>query len=250
MDNSVVKRITLLGVPIDLVQREAMPKVVLSLLVNEQSNKIVFLNLPKLLAARGNAEFKTQLNEAALVLPVSKSLTHGIKLLYNFKAERYLPYDYIITLLTLLEQKRKSVYLLGGSSKVLQKADKNLRSSYPHLLFVGRYKGYFKKQELGLITEAIRKASPTLLITARGLKGKEQFIFQQQHSFKPGICLYLPDFFDVVAGKKAKPNREAFHKGSDWLGKLIKNPLRVMYIFILLRYQLLLVYYRLAKKEG
>jgi N-acetylglucosaminyldiphosphoundecaprenol N-acetyl-beta-D-mannosaminyltransferase len=222
----------------------------MQLIQNEKHNQIIFLTLTKLMKARNNKDYKKQLNEAALVLPTSKSLTKGVKFLYKLKAERYMPYDYIITLLTLLEQKRKSVYLLGSSYKVLAKADKNLRATYPQLLFVGRYNGYFKKKELPLITETIRKASPTLLITSRGLKQQEKWVYYNKEEFKAGFSVYLNDFFDIVAEKKQRPNRKRFQQGSDSFFIFLKKPWRIFILFIVWHYYLLLAFYKLNKKEG
>jgi N-acetylglucosaminyldiphosphoundecaprenol N-acetyl-beta-D-mannosaminyltransferase len=180
---------------------------------------------------------------------MSISVSNGIKFLYNFKVERYMPYDFLIKLLRLLDKKRKLVFLLGADNKVLNKAYQNLKDTYPDLRFT-RQRGYFKKRDIPQLTEAIRKASPALLITSRGVKGKEFWTLQHQNKFNPGLCIHLNDFFDINAGKKIRPNSTTFEKGSYWITSLLKNPLRFFYMFTLLRYRMLLIYYKLSKKEG
>jgi N-acetylglucosaminyldiphosphoundecaprenol N-acetyl-beta-D-mannosaminyltransferase len=241
----LVQRFSVLGVPVDCVAKEDMPHVVTQLLENGESNQIVFLDLQKLMFARRNEEFRLCLNRAALVLPVTKSVAGGVRFMHGVRPDRYMPYDFIISLLAQLEERHHSVYLLGGSVKTLQKADKNLRGSFPRLLFVGKHTGFFKKKALDVITEAIRKASPALLLGSKGLKGEERWFLRFNERFNPGIAIYSADFFDITSGKKARPDRRAFESGHDRLTIILRKPWRIFRMFTHLRYGTLLVYYHM-----
>ena len=72
-----VERIKVAGVPVDIVRPENLEKVLFDLLENPGTKQIVFLSVWNLLKARSNAEYKLCLENASLVLPVSKSIVNG-----------------------------------------------------------------------------------------------------------------------------------------------------------------------------
>ena len=190
MDTSVVfekKRIEILNVPIDIVPPEALEPLLTGMLSNNEFNQIVLLRLKDLMRARRNHEFRGTLQRAALVIPISKSLVGGVAFLKKGKASRYMPFDFIIRLLGILEKNAGSVYLLSSTPKELQKTEHNLKASFPGLRVVGRYNGFFPKTAVEDIILAIKKSSPSLLLAGRGVKGKDLWLAANRSNFNPGI---------------------------------------------------------------
>ena len=143
--DKLLERIELLGVPVDVVKPENMEKVLFSLHEQAGIKQIVFITVWDLLKAKCNATYLNCLKSAALVLPTSKSLVKGAKFLKLPVPERYNPFTTIISLMTFLETRYKSLYLLGGHKGSLMDSEKNIRSTYPGLQIVGRYVGFFPK---------------------------------------------------------------------------------------------------------
>ena len=83
-----VERIKVAGVPVDIVRPENLEKVLFDLLENPGTKQIVFLSVWNLLKARSNAEYKLCLENASLVLPVSKSIVNGAVFLKKTKPKR------------------------------------------------------------------------------------------------------------------------------------------------------------------
>jgi len=245
----------LLKIPIDIVSPEELPDVLLHLLPRKKKANppktgldIVLLSLWDLLRARRNKEYREYIFNASLVIPISKSLVSGARFLTGKTVYRYMPFKFVISFLTFLEKQDFSLYLFGGSSKVLRKTEKNIRTTFPLLKVVGRCEGTIRKQDEGVVIEAIRKASPSLLLVGKGRRGKELWIHRHSTLLNPAFRLWCSDLFDVFAEKKRRPSDAAFEKGFDGIAYCFKNPFRLFKIFSYIRYKLLLLFYKLFKK--
>ena len=250
------KRIMLLKVPIDIVPPEELPDVISRLLPPmdspddgqaDRGRDIVLLSLWDLLRARRNNEYRNYVLNAALVIPISKSLVSGARFLTGKKVIRYMPFNFVISLLSILEKQEHSLYLLGGGSQVLKKTEKNIHTTFPRLRIVGRREGSIRKQEEPAVIEAIRKASPTLLLVGKGVRREELWIARNSGRLSSGLRLWCSDLFDVFAEKKRRPSDAVFEKGLEGIGFCFRNPLRFFRIIPYFRYKLLLLIYKIFK---
>jgi N-acetylglucosaminyldiphosphoundecaprenol N-acetyl-beta-D-mannosaminyltransferase len=243
------ERLELLKVPIDTIPPEQLEEIVFDLVNSKEGKNIVLLSIWDLLRARSNKEYRNFILNASLVIPISKSLGQGLRFLTGKPTIRYMPFDFVITLLTILEAREYSVYLLGGKLRTLKKTEKNIRETFPGLHIVGRYAGSFKKQEEGIIIEAIRKASPTLLLVGKGVAGEEQWIAKHDGTLPRGLRLWCSDMYDIFAEHKKHPSRYAFDHGLEWIGYCFENPFRFFRIFSFMGYQFLLLFYKVFKRK-
>jgi N-acetylglucosaminyldiphosphoundecaprenol N-acetyl-beta-D-mannosaminyltransferase len=249
-----VERISILKVSLDIVPQAALADKIFELLTPEQDGvvkgkNIVLLSLWDLLRARGVSEYQHFIQNAAMIIPISKSLVGGARFLTGKTPVRYMPFDFIINLLTLLENRELSVYLLGAKARILKKTENNIRQTFPHLRIVGRFVGNFRRQDEDIILEAIRKASPTLLLIGRGVHGGERWIAKNVNRLNPGLRLWCSDIFDVFAERRKRPSRKVFERGFEWIGYCFQRPLRFFRIFPYFYYKILLLIYRVFKKN-
>ena len=250
-------RIMLLKVPIDIVPHEDLPDVVSrimqSTVVSKQNpeakgENIVLLSLWDLLRARRSGEYRDYVYKAALVIPISKSIVNGAKFLTGKKPVRYMPFNFFISLLTLLETREYPLFLLGGKNKILRKAEKNIRSTFPRLKVVGRCEGSIRKQEEPAVIEAIRKSSPSLLLAGKGIRGEELWIARNSRRLNTGFRIWCSDLFDVFAEKKQRPSDAVFDKGLEGIGFCFRNPLKFFRFFLFIWYGILLLVYRIFRR--
>ena len=251
------ERIMLLKVPIDIVPQEELTEVFSSLLprgrkpdASEKGIDIVLLSLWDLLRARRNNDYREYLFSASLIIPISKSIVSGAKFLTGKTVFRYMPFKFVISLLTFLEKQDESLYLLGGASAVLKKAEKNIRSTFPNLKVVGRCEGTIKKKDEPAVIEAIRKSSPSLLLAGKGIRGRELWIYRRSKLLNQALRLWCSDLLDVFAEKKRRPSDKVFEMGLESIGYCLRNPFKIFRIFSYLRYKLLLLYYWLRGRKG
>jgi len=246
--SEIRERIDFLKVPIDIVSPENLGDVVYDLLAEKKELNIVLLSLWDLLRARRSGDYRYYVTRASLVIPISKSLISGIKFITGKKAHRYMPFDFIVSMLTILENREFSCYLLGGRTRVLLKTEKNIKQTFPRLRIVGRFTGNFRRQDEATIIKAIKKASPSLLLVGKGVRGQERWIARNNVNLGPGMRLWCSDIFDVFAEKKKHPSRSSFDKGLEWVGYCFQNPFKFFRIFPYIGYKFLLLFYKLFKK--
>ena len=244
------QRVNLLKVPIDIIAPDQLGDIVYDLLKEKKEHNIVLLSLWDLLRARRNNDYRSYVTRASIVIPISKSLIRGVKFLKGQKAIRYMPFDFVVSLLTILEQREFSCYLLGGKIKVLLKTEKNIRQTFPRLRIVGRFPGHFKRHDESTIIKAIKKASPSLLLVGKGVRGEERWIARHNLALgNSGLRLWCSDIFDVFAEKKKHPSRGAFNHGMEWIGYCFQKPIKFLRFFPYMYYNLLLVIYKLFVHE-
>jgi N-acetylglucosaminyldiphosphoundecaprenol N-acetyl-beta-D-mannosaminyltransferase len=252
-DNGPVKaappeRLRLLKVPLDVVPPESIEELIYRLL-QFGSHDIVLLSLWDLLKARGRGEYNAYVEQATLVLPIAKSITGGARFLLRKQIYRYMPFDFVIQLLAVLEKRSFSVYLLGGKMRILKKAEKNIRETFPSLRIVGRFPGAFKQQEVPAILKAIRKAGPALLLVGRGIPGGERWIPRNCATLGPGLRLWCSDLFEVFADHRKRPSRAVFDRGLEWFGFCLQKPWRMSRAVPYFYYKILLCIHRLFDME-
>jgi N-acetylglucosaminyldiphosphoundecaprenol N-acetyl-beta-D-mannosaminyltransferase len=242
------QRLKLLKVPVDIISPEQLGSFIYDLLKENKEHNIVLLSLWDLLRARRNSDYHAYVSGASLVIPISKSIISGLKFLTGKKAYRYMPFDFIVRLLTNLENKEFSCYLLGGEKKVLQKTEKNIRQTFPKLRIVGRYPGSFKKSDEPIIIKAVKKASPSLLLIGEGVRGREHWIRKNSLKLGNGLRLWCSDIFDVFAEKKKHPSNAIFNKGLEWIGYYFRKPYKFLRVFLYFYYKFLLLIFKFFVK--
>jgi N-acetylglucosaminyldiphosphoundecaprenol N-acetyl-beta-D-mannosaminyltransferase len=242
------QRVELLKVPIDIVAPDQLSDLVYDFLKEKREHNIVLLSLWDLLRARRSGEYRSYITRASLIIPISKSIISGIKFLTGKKAYRYMPFDFIVSVLTTLENREYTCYILGGRRKVILKTEQNIRQTFPRLRLVGRFPGYFKKHEEATIIKAIKKASPSLLLAGKGVRGGEKWIARNNTILGEGLRLWCSDIFDVFAEKKKHPSRAAFNSGLEWIGYCFHNPFKLFRVFPYIGYKFLLLFNKLFVK--
>jgi N-acetylglucosaminyldiphosphoundecaprenol N-acetyl-beta-D-mannosaminyltransferase len=242
--------VRLLNVPIDIIAPEQLSEYVYELLKDKKEHNIVLLSLWDLLRARRNSDYRYYIQRASLVIPISKSLISGIKFLTGKKAYRYMPFDFIVSVLTILETREFSCYLIGGKTRIILKTEKNIRQTFPRLRIVGRFPGYFKRHDEPTIIKAIKKASPSLLLVGKGVRGREKWIAKNNLALGDGMRLWCSDIFEVFAEKKKHPSRSVFDHGLEWIGYTFQKPYKFFRLFPYMYYKILLIVYKLFKKDA
>jgi N-acetylglucosaminyldiphosphoundecaprenol N-acetyl-beta-D-mannosaminyltransferase len=238
------ERVSLLKVPLDILELEHLPDIIRPLLDSGGGKNIVLLSLADLLRARSNKEYRAYVLSASLVIPIAKSLVGGIRFVIGKQVSRYMPFHFVVKLLTSLEERELSLYLLGGKLQTLKKAEKNIRQTFPRLRIVGRYAGSFKKASEKNLLKAISKASPSLLLVGKGVAGGEHWIARHDTELPPGLRLWCSDLYEIFAEQRKHPSQYSFDHGLEWIGFCLHKPFWVFKVFPYLYYKILLLMHR------
>ncbi|MDR1932138.1 MAG: WecB/TagA/CpsF family glycosyltransferase [Spirochaetales bacterium] len=243
-----IERIKVTGIPVDHLRDEVFEDTIHALAEGSEVRQIVFLSLWDLMRARRDGELRRCLEQSALIIPVSRGIQKGAKFLKKTVPARYMPFDFIIRLFAALEERGRSLYLLGCGPEQLRGIEQNLRQTFPGLKIVGRYTGYYPRAKERDIRIAIKKAAPHCTLAGPGIRGKEKWISRHRNDFAPGIFVWSDSVMDIISGKRTKVSREVFQKGWEFFPELIRRPWRVLRSIVYMYYLLLLVIYRLRKQ--
>ncbi|MCF7939950.1 MAG: WecB/TagA/CpsF family glycosyltransferase, partial [Spirochaetales bacterium] len=242
-----IKRVSLLNVPIDIFQQEHLSLLAEKIPQLTENRRIILLSFPSFLAAKLSRKRREKHYDAALIVSYSRIINRGIRFLYGEKQDLIYPFNFIISLLAALEKDQQSLYLLGEKGKILQQAHKNIKDSFPQIKIVGRYYGFFPRQEETNILLAIKKAQPSLLLAGRGLPGNASWLDTYRSDLKPGITLFHRRWYRIITGKKKRiPSRRAariVYYGKEFL----LHPWRLGYAVPYFLYNVLLLIQKIRK---
>ena len=243
-----IERINLLGVPVDVCGPENLEAAVLELLAKPGTKQIIFLSIWDLLKARRKNDFSECVQNADLVLPISKSILKGARFLKKPVPVRYNPFNAVIQILGILDSHYKSLYLLGSHKKTLMKAEKNVHDTFPGLKIVGRYVGYYSKQDEDDIVQAIFKSQPSLVLVSEGIKDKNCWAYKRRNRFSSSIFLYYKDSFGIFSERIKRVNEKTFEKGHEVFVEVLHNPFKIFLLFPSFWYKTVLLWYKLFRK--
>lgn len=243
------KRIEILKVPVDVIIPGQLNEIISELAEQNKFNQIVLLDFPTFMKARRNNDIRKMLYNSALIVPVSKRIISAAKFLKLDELHLYDPFSFVISILSILEKRGKTAYLLGSSPKIMQKAEVSLRTSFPSLRFVGRFAGKFASSQESNLILAIQKSSPTLLLAGKGLKGKNLWLYKRREKLFPGLALWGWNCYEVFGGKKNKPSYSDSSKFIKSFLKTLILPWRILLIFRQIWYWIILLTNRIFNKS-
>ena len=197
---------------------------------DDANHQVAFLRQPEFRAAQRPCEYASMVASADLVLPAAESVARlalksgesamlkrsipiGIRrreyLSYfgppvddPHPVQTYSPLKVLALFLSALEQRRGSVFLLGGVLQALQRAELHLRSTFPELRVVGRSTGDYGEADEPAIMRALQKAAPDMIVVGSLVKDGELWIPRHMRFTKSGIFLYDAGIIELLAGRR------------------------------------------------
>ena len=128
------------------------------------------------------------LREAALVLPVSTLITGSARFLKKKVPPVRRPYPFVNTPSYHSGRNGDNLCIcLVWIWSMYGMRTHPIRATFPGLSIVGRYTARFNKERESDVITAIKKASPSLLLASRGLKGKMFWINRNRKKFISGF---------------------------------------------------------------
>lgn len=239
-------RSKLLGVNVDIIDEEEAFERVLKLSELDSSSQVILLDTYLLMKAKFNKELFNAINSSAMIIPVSKGIRRGLSFISKEKCNVMDKNRFIIRLLSFLEEYHKTIYLLGGGKKIIQKAEKNMKDSFPGLKVMGSYHVKYKHDfEKNLLTN-IQKISPTILLVSMSRPKEEKWIHKNKRTFRNTVCIGIEGFIDYVGEKHLQPVDKILHTLGHDLKNMLRKPGR---IFINKMFVLYLLVYKIFKLE-
>lgn len=268
-----MEKINILGVNISKVTKNQAASEAEKFLLSGGQHVIVTPNPEFLMAARKDSEFKKILNEADLAIPDGIGLLWAatvknfrfqisdfrffrkvkiwmqgvwmglMLLIYPKSSQRVLPervtgVDLIWEIARIAEQKKCSMYLVGGQKDVAMATALKLKQRFTNLKIAGAEIGImnyelritnskkYNQENEGLILR-INKARPDILLVAFGQVKQEKWIYRnlkQLPSVK--LAMGVGGAFDFIIGRARRAPKLLQKLGLEWFWRLIFQPWR------------------------
>lgn len=224
--------------------------IVLSGLLGEgktKASQVMFVRSWDIIRAHHSPMLLRTMQEAALVLPVSRAISGMARFLGHPRLHCYYPFQTIIKILTWLESMGGSLFLLGSGKQDIVSVEQNVRQTFPHIRFLGKYPGVFPKHMSESVAMAVHKANPHLLIAGSGLKGRDRWLHVRRNVLNSGIMIWSGEWFDFIIQKRRRPGKVAVRKGHEWIWELYSHPGKLFRVPVFLLFWLRLVLHRLFR---
>jgi N-acetylglucosaminyldiphosphoundecaprenol N-acetyl-beta-D-mannosaminyltransferase len=239
-----MKRYKLLGLNVDSISEEEVYNKIISLSEKESSSQIILMDTYLLMKAKFNKELFNIINSADLVLPISPGIKFGLGF-FKHKIEKIYNFFYFtIRMLTFLTDEKKNIYILGGKKNNINKAEKNIRDSFPGIRLMGKYSIDYKKEFEEKLISAIQKVSPSLVLVSMKRPKQEKWIFQKKNKFKHAVFIGVERFVNILGGKELSPDDKLLNSKAYGINKLIKRPFSLFYY---IAYLILLCIYKIFR---
>ena len=243
--------IEILGVKLDNLTLEEFGDRTEELIKN--SNKsceiVVAPNTEFIMCAQKDKEFFEILKQAKLATPDSIGVIIGAKLQKKRFKQRIPGQAYFREIIKRSNEKGISVYILGGTEEVIEKAIANLKKEFPNVNIVGYHEGYFKKDSEEEVIKQINDLQPNVLFVALGAPKQEKWIYKNKDILKVDVAAGQGGTLDYEAGRIRRAPKWIQKIGMEWFWRLLRQPSRIKRMSVLPVY-LLKILFKKDKSKG
>ena len=223
-----VTRTNVARVAIDSVSQDALPEAIEYMVSTDEYHHMVLLRTWDIIRSRVNPQFRQCVRNASLSVPASPAVARNGAFLRRPFLSWYSPFEFVVRVLGIFEQRNRTVYLLGGDKQLLHSVEQNIKLTFPGLRIVGRYTGYYPRDFERNIVTAIKKAAPDFLLVGPGVPGRDLWVFTHRKLFNPGIALVSAESFEIFGDRRRKPPKTRLGRITAGLRVFVQKPWRAL----------------------
>lgn len=227
------ERLTVAGVPVDPLMMEEAAKRAAGFLTDGNQHLVVTPNPEMAVLASRDPSFRKILESSDLALADGFGLRVAAWIEGKHVPETITGVIFSIILAEIAEQKKCSIYLLGGGKGVAEKASKGLRENFPMITIAGaesggkiRWIAGAWEEDTSLVAH-INAAKPDILLVALG-HGKQERWIHDHLKLMPSvkIAIGVGGALDFLAGEVWRAPRFMRRMHLEWLWRLAIEPWR------------------------
>ncbi len=221
------RRIDILGVPVDMVNRDEAFEIFEEKFAKPGVTMIVTPNSEIVQNASKDEELKQLIGEADLIIPDGIGLVYASRILGCPLKERVTGIDFLESIIEKLAKSGESIYFLGSKPGVADAAAQKMKEKYPGLVVAGTHHGYFGAEDEADIVSEINKSEADFLCVALGAPKQERFIAQHRDELQMVRgAIGVGGSLDVWAGTLKRAPEFYRKHGLEWLYRFIQQPTR------------------------
>lgn len=223
----MVKKVHLLGVPIDRLTMEEVLARVDEAIERRSRLQIGVVNAAKLVKMRRDPLLRQDVLASDLILADGTSVVWASRLMGNPLPERVAGIDLMLAMLRRGAARGYRVYCLGATQDVLDRAVDRMLAEFAGIPIVGRRNGYFGADEEEGVARDVAAARPDILFVAMTSPKKEHFLARWSPRLQVPVCHGVGGSFDVLAGKVRRAPVAWQRLGLEWLYRVRQEPRRL-----------------------
>lgn len=213
----------------DKVYRNGFESFMKEIETKVRENKKAFIitaNPETLMIGTENPEFDTILkSDKTIITPDGIGVVKAANMLGIPIQERVTGVEIVQRLFEILNEQKKSLYLLGAKKEVIEQLVKKIAKDYPNVKIAGYKDGYVKDKDA--VFEEIVKLKPDAVLVALGIPAQELLINRHYDKFDKGIFIGVGGSFDVLSGTKQRAPKIFIKLNLEWLYRILKEPQRI-----------------------
>ena len=221
-----MKRVNLLGIPVDLATMSETVDIIDSRIAARMSTQHAVVNVAKLVSAQSDLSLAEAIRNCDIVNIDGMGVVWGARLLGYEVPERVTGIDLFERLLEVSARRGYPVFFLGATSEVLERAVERCRARYRNLDIAGFHHGYFWDDERAVV-EKIKASGARLLFVAITSPKKENFINAWRRELGVDFVMGVGGTFDVISGKIRRAPAWMQKSGLEWLFRAVQEPGRM-----------------------
>jgi N-acetylglucosaminyldiphosphoundecaprenol N-acetyl-beta-D-mannosaminyltransferase len=221
-------KVDLLGVAIDAISKDELVDTLASWAVGDSKRRAYYVHAHALNLAYEDPVFRASLNEADLVYCDGFGAKIAASLTRQHIPERMTPPDWIDALLRRFVADRVSLFLVGDESGVAEACAGAFRSNHAGLVVAGAHHGFFdlgSPEDVELV-RSVNESGADVVLVGMGMPRQEAWIDENLDDLNVRLCLPVGALFRWYAGVDRRPPNWVTSYGLEWLGRLVRHPVR------------------------
>jgi len=227
---AALRRIAILGVPIDNLSMDETIDAMDRLIETEGFHQVATANVDFLMKAIGDEELMDILHRCDLVLPDGMPLVWASRFMGTPLKERVAGADLLPRLAELSQRKQRRLFLLGAAEERSAAAAQWILKNYPGAIIAGRYSppfGPIEDMDHGHILDLIEKAEVDILLVAFGNPKQEKWLAMHRSRLNVPLCIGVGASLDFLSGTHSRAPEWMQKSGLEWMHRFYKEPRRL-----------------------
>ena len=226
-------RFDLLGFTVDNLTMDQAVRAIVTPLQGGGPRHVAFLNAHYANVAAGNAEYRSALRCADLLLPDGSGLRMAGRMRGTPVLENVNGTDLFPRLCSTLEQEKRSLYLIGGRPGRAAAVGRWVGERYPTLKVSGSSSGYMSEQEWDDTVRLLRAVRPDVVLVGLGAPNQDIRIRQTLMTAGAGTVVSVGGLFDFYSGEIPRAPVWMRELGVEWIYRLAQEPHRMWRRYLL-----------------
>ena len=216
-----------LGTRIDPYTPEEVIDELVSRVKLRRRTRVFFVNAHCVNVARHDAEYRSCLSRAELVLPDGSGVLLACRLLGIPIRHNLNGTDRVPELLGRMAHAGGRIFLLGGHEGVAATAAVRLSERMPGLRVVGHAHGYVTRAEEEAVIQRITELAPDVLLVGKGVPLQEIWLDRNWDRLDVPVGIGVGALIDFEAGLFPRAPRWMRQAGIEWCWRLGHEPRRL-----------------------